>query len=329
MSDLLTSLANQAVSTLTGSTTTSSANGLQSAIRSALGDGARSTRFDAIFEFTNSSDFPSQSNTAVLVKSASFPGVEHQIIDLKYKGRTIPIRGQIKYSHNWECTFYLTENHQLKKGFEDWIEALDETIYYPSSTYLSSSVTTTRANHKSLSNYTKDIAIYQLDYNDTTQVAKYILHNAFPIQTSTVSVSMEGPGSVLEFTVNFAFSYFTLQNLTVNGSFVDEINNVTGSTDASSILSTLNSSITSAATLLTTSAVQDLLTGSSTTSTNFELMSSQMKTLISGQAINYVAGSLISDYSGTIISSVLSSVSSAVSSVVSSVTSTVSSWLSS
>ena len=84
-------------------------------IQTAIGDGARTTKYDVAFQFTNPSMFPSAQNVAVMVKTTSFPAKQHQTIDFKYAGRSIPIRGQIKYSNTWECTFYLPQDHSIKK----------------------------------------------------------------------------------------------------------------------------------------------------------------------------------------------------------------------
>ena len=103
---------------------------VQNLIQSALGDGARSTKFDVMFQFTNPNLFPNQRNVAVLVKSSNFPSKSCSTINVPYKGRAIPIRGQEKFSQTWECTFYLDENHKIKNAFEAWIDALDETVHY-------------------------------------------------------------------------------------------------------------------------------------------------------------------------------------------------------
>ena len=53
-------------------------------IHAAIGEGARSTKFDVAFQFTNPSMFPSAQNVAVMVKTTSFPSKYHQTIDFKY-----------------------------------------------------------------------------------------------------------------------------------------------------------------------------------------------------------------------------------------------------
>ena len=215
-----------------------------SLINAALGDGARSTKFDVAFQFSNPTMFPSAQNVAVMVKSTTFPSKQHQTIDFKYAGRSIPIRGQIKYSNTWECTFYLPQDHSIKKAFESWIDALDETVYFEESP--SANVSATRSLHNRRG-YTKDIAIYQLDFTGTQQVARYILHNVFPIEVQPVTVSSDGPGDIEELSVTFSYSHYELETMRGSaGNFVDNLANKISSelaTIGSNLLDKLGSEI--------------------------------------------------------------------------------------
>lgn len=207
-----------------------------SLINAALGDGARSTKFDVAFQFSNPTMFPSAQNVAVMVKSATFPSKQHQTIDFKYAGRSVPIRGQIKYSNTWECTFYLPQDHSIKKAFESWIDALDEKVYFEESP--SANVSSTRAIHNR-KGYTRDIAIYQLDFTGTQQVARYILHNVFPIEVQPVTVSSDGPGDIEELSVTFSYSHYELETMKGSaGNFADNLAN-----KISSELSTIGSNL--------------------------------------------------------------------------------------
>ena len=215
-------------------------------IQTAIGDGARTTKYDVAFQFTNPSMFPSAQNVAVMVKTTSFPAKQHQTIDFKYAGRSIPIRGQIKYSNTWECTFYLPQDHSIKKAFESWIDALDETVYFEDTP--SANVSRTRSLHNR-NGYTKDIAIYQLDFTGQNQVARYILHNVFPIEVQPVTVNSDGPGDIEELSVTFSFSHYELETLkSSSGAFVDNlVNKISSELSAvgSNLLNKLGSEISS------------------------------------------------------------------------------------
>lgn len=189
---------------------------VQNLIQKALGDGARASKYDVMVVMKHSSY--DGKNIAILAKSTNFPSRQHQIIDFHFKGRPIPIRGISKYPQTWECTFYLTEDHKLKNEFEIWMESLDEKENYVSDTYAKDK------RELNASGYTSEIKIFQQNFNDTDSTAEYTLHNVFPTEVSPVQISAENPGNVLEFSVTFAYSHYTLDVLdAARGSFVDRM----------------------------------------------------------------------------------------------------------
>lgn len=269
---------------------------IQNLVQDVLGDGARSTKYDVMLQFTNPDLFPDQRNVAVLIKNSNFPSKSHQTVDLKYKGRSIPVRGQVKYTHTWECTFYLNEDHSIKNAFEAWIEALDEKVNYPPVD--SNLVSSTKQKHANLEDYTKDICIYQQNFEDTSQTARYILHNVFPIEVSAVQVSAEGPGQLLEFTVTFSFSYFDLD--IVKGSAGNFINGVFGNlqsairSGANTILDALNSRLnTEINNFMSASGLSDLQStiDSALDGRFIEQSASEIANLIKGTNSSYSPGS--------------------------------------
>lgn len=212
---------------------------VQNMLQNALGDGARATKFEVFFQFTNPKTGISDDDLIALVKTTNFPGKSHTTIDFKYKGRSIPIKGQTKYSQTWECTFYLTEDHKLKYAFENWIEALDQKHnYYYDYELAAAGVDETQRLHSVTNNYTTTINLFQKSFDDKTQRAKYTLYNVFPIDVSPIQYSYESIGQIQEFTVTFAYSYFTMEVLKgKSGNFIDTLvgkfkNAVTGAFNA-------------------------------------------------------------------------------------------------
>lgn len=192
---------------------------IQNLLQSALGDVARASKWDVAFSFTNPDIFPSAKNVALMCKTTQFPARGMTNIDLKYKGRSIPVRGQVKYTQRWECTFYCDSANKLKKGFETWIEALDETVHY--SDNLGQDVLNTISIHSN-TGYIKDIAIYQESFDESQNSCKYILRNCYPLEVGPISLSAEGPGALEEFTVTFCYTHFDIEVLKGEaGNFVD------------------------------------------------------------------------------------------------------------
>lgn len=196
---------------------------VQNMLQKSIGDGARSTKFQILFEFTNPNSAPSANDMMTMAKTTSFPGKSHSIIDFKYKGRSIPLRGQTKYTQTWECTFYLTEDHKLKNAFENWMEALDEKHNYMDVTTVAG-VGEIQRIHSNKKNYTTTIVLYQRNFDDDQDTAVYHLHNVFPIEVSPIQYSYEQQGQIQEFTVTFAYSYFTMSvNKGRAGNFIDTL----------------------------------------------------------------------------------------------------------
>lgn len=177
---------------------------IQGMLQSALGDAARSTKFEAYLNFNTAALGPENTEVYLHVKTTQFPGKNYEPIDLRYKGRSIPIRGQVKYDNTWSCTFYLTEGHELKIAFEDWIESLDQTQNMSSN--LSSAV---RAGQAQSSNFASEFMIAQMDFTGESQTTVYNLHNILPKSVSAVPVDYSSVGTILEFTVEFSYSHYT------------------------------------------------------------------------------------------------------------------------
>lgn len=196
---------------------------VQNMLQKSIGDGARATKFQILFEFTNPSSGPSANDMVTMAKTTSFPGKSHSIIDFKYKGRSIPLRGQTKYTQTWECTFYLTEDHKLKNAFENWMEALDEKHNYMDVSTIAG-VSDTQRLHNTKRNYTTTIVLYQRNFDDDQDTAVYHLHNVFPIEVSPIQYGYDNQGQIQEFTVTFAYSYFTMNVMKGRaGNFIDSL----------------------------------------------------------------------------------------------------------
>lgn len=191
------------------------ANVIQTMMYEALGDGARSTKFECFIYLDTYTLGPKTISS--LVKSASFPSKSHEAIDLKYKGRNIPIRGQVKYEQTWSCSFYMEETHTLKKAFEDAIEALDTVHTYDD-------VTTSVAKQQSRNSlgYTNMLTIVQLDFDASQSTAVYTLYNVFPKSITPVESDYSEVGKIQEYTVEFSYSHFDIQVIKGSeGTYID------------------------------------------------------------------------------------------------------------
>jgi hypothetical protein len=184
---------------------------IQNMIQQTIGDGARSSKFDCIISIADLSNTKiADENIVFHVKTSQFPGKTNEVIDFKFKGRTIPLKGQVKYDNTWTCTFYLTEKHNLRTKFLNWIEALDGVNNMENN--LSAEVKNLQADFaKKDSSYTREMKITQKNFNGDTDVVEYTLHNVFPKSVSAVDVDYSAVGTILEYTVEFSYSHFTVK----------------------------------------------------------------------------------------------------------------------
>ena len=189
---------------------------VQNLLQQALGDGARSSKWDVAFSFSSPNIFPSAENVAIMCKSTTLPARGMSNIPIKIKGRTIPVRGQVKYSNSWECTFYSDPAHKLKHAFETWINACDEGLQYGDPDVDTQEAILEHAK----TGYVTEISVYQCDFDETYNACRYVLYGVFPIEVSPITLDSDA-GQVETFTVTFAYTYFDIDNIRgENGNFV-------------------------------------------------------------------------------------------------------------
>jgi hypothetical protein len=198
---------------------------IQNLLNEVLGDAARASKFELDIVLKAPGINMEPTHTSVMAKAASFPGKTHTTIDYKYKGRSIPIKGQTKYSQSWEVTFYLSQDHMLKNNLENWIEGLDQKHNYAFDEDVKDlyySKNKTQIDGKG-SNYTSSIFLYQTDFDNAKSTAQYELKNAFPIAVSDVQFNSESAGTISEFTCTFAYSHYIFTSIPVDddSNFID------------------------------------------------------------------------------------------------------------
>lgn len=193
---------------------------IQNILDNVVGDGARSSKFECLINF-QAPIFDAVQDIPFLVKTSQFPGKTQEVIDLKFKGRTIPVKGQVKYDNTWTCTFYLTQDHLLKTAFENWIEAIDQV--HNVSQELHNDIKTAQKVHVN-NGYTIDMKIAQADFHGDQTTAIYNLYNVFPKSVSGIDVDYSGTGQISEFTVEFSYTHYDVENEKIdNSTYVDKL----------------------------------------------------------------------------------------------------------
>lgn len=181
----------------------------QDLMRKYLGDGARNTRFDIKLNIPSeiSNSYNDSRALSIMCKSANLPNRTIQTQNIVFRGRSIPVPVSTKYSNTWTCTFYNDENHNMRKMFELWLDAVDSKSDYTSFT----------DEMKGLigNDYIKDeIKIEQYsnisnDLETSTPTAIWTLYGVYPTDVSSIELSSESE-SIQEFTVTFSYTYYEI-----------------------------------------------------------------------------------------------------------------------
>lgn len=181
----------------------------QNLMRKYLGDGARNTRFDIKLNIPSeiSNSYNDSRALSIMCKSANLPNRTIQTQNIVFRGRSIPVPVSTKYSNTWTCTFYNDENHNMRKMFELWLDAVDSKSDYTSFT----------DEMKGLigNDYIKDeIKIEQYsnisnDLETSTPTAVWTLYGVYPTDVSSIELSSESE-SIQEFTVTFSYTYYEI-----------------------------------------------------------------------------------------------------------------------
>ena len=193
---------------------------IQNMIHGVLNDGARKTKFDCIINFNSLGLFSNSRDIATLIKTSNFPGRTNDTIDFKFKGQSIPLKGQNKFDNTWSCTFYLTQDHKLRQAFEKWMESLEQVH----NKFKVTSDVRSAQGHNFANGYSTTAQIIQLDFDGSQQTAVYELYNVFPKSIQMIDADYSAVGALQEFQVEFSYSYYISKSSKgALGGFVDGI----------------------------------------------------------------------------------------------------------
>jgi len=205
-------------------------------LNTAGGDFARQTKFRAYFAIPDSlQGIVDEKNLDLLCKNFTIPMRKMELVDYKYRGKTVPIMGAVTFDHNISVTFILDDGHKIRRLFENWIVALDNT-----STADEGANDTVVAYKDEVPNpydRTSDIGIAPLNWQEDIELTKYVFSQAFPVSIGDIQYSTDSQSSVQELTVEFAFLFYKNEEADSDllSNITDGINNAIG--DAKSFLS--------------------------------------------------------------------------------------------
>jgi hypothetical protein len=173
------------------------------------GDLGRATKFSFLITipFTTTGS-PEQFD--ILCKNVNIPNVRNDSIEFKYKGHDIKIPGRTNYDQTLSATFYLDEFHDIRSSIDEWIRVLDGDVISGEAPFSERS-----------KNY-GTIQVRAQNFDESADNKMYTFYNVYPISVGGPEYNTEGVSSVQEITLEFAFSYFIVEDGTFNPSRIFE-----------------------------------------------------------------------------------------------------------
>ena len=161
--------------------------------------GARANLFDVtITGATVAGLTPSEFNFSC--KGAAIPAMAVGVIEVPYFGRTVKVPGN-KTFDNWTTTVTNDEGFEIRNAFEKWIAAMGTHKTNVSQIGGGTTGGTTSLYGKaSVSQYAKA---------GGTALQTYDFVNLFPVNMSEIALAWDSNDAIEEFTIEFAYDYWT------------------------------------------------------------------------------------------------------------------------
>lgn len=179
-------------------------------LEGALNQGARSTKWNVIIPDASGRN---DVTLSLLAKDITLPGLGVKTITMKYKGRDIPIAGQVKESGTFNITFLVDQEHKVRKYFEDWLLRFNARGYQ-SSFVDAAYESQLKASIGDEGNLYRNITIMQYPFDTdidpdtkTEPTAQYTLYGSFPTDIGEFSYSNDNE-SIFDLKVTFTCCYY-------------------------------------------------------------------------------------------------------------------------
>ena len=190
-----------------------------SQFKSALvGGGARPNLFEVEFtqgSFPNGVDFaPGAENFKFLCKAASLPASVNASIDVPFRGRIFKVAGD-RTVENWNITVINDEDFAIRVAFEEWMQVINRLENGLGSSnpqsYMGNANVYQLGKGTDITSLTKEnkSATYGLNDGNAAKLQTYQFQDIWPVNVSSIDLSMDNSDQIEEFTVEFAVQSFT------------------------------------------------------------------------------------------------------------------------
>ena len=132
-------------------------------------------------------------------KAAAIPPMAVGVVEVPYFGRVVKVPGN-KTFENWSVTIINDEGFNIRNGFEKWIASMGTHIGNVQST-ASTNLTSGLYGSGTVTHYGKE--------GTSKVLAIYNFVNIFPVSMSEIALGWDANDAIEEFTVEFAYDYWT------------------------------------------------------------------------------------------------------------------------
>jgi hypothetical protein len=183
------------------------------------GGGARPNLFEVNFPSFPSgveSQYPGQvwtdnvkKNFRFMCKAAQMPGSSVPAISVPFRGRTLKVAGDRTYE-DWTVTILNDESFDLRTAFEKWGNAIakldDGTGIAKPGEYMTNATVRQLGRGNILNNTDNNAG----KGDEMIKLRTYTFVDLFPTEISPIELSYDSADTIEEFTVTFAYQYYTI-----------------------------------------------------------------------------------------------------------------------
>ena len=132
-------------------------------------------------------------------KAANIPAMAVGVVEVPYFGRVVKVPGN-KTFDNWSVTIINDEGFAIRNGIEKWVASMGTHIGNVQSS-ASSTLDSGLYGNATVAQYGKT--------GETSILALYNFVNIFPVSVSEIALGWDSNDAIEEFTVEFAYDYWT------------------------------------------------------------------------------------------------------------------------
>lgn len=167
-------------------------------------DGQRPNLFEV--NMTDKGNFFKGKDLNFFAKATSIPGATIGQVVVPYFGREVKFAGNRTFAE-WTLTIINDETFSIRGQMENWMNAIN------------SHETNARTTGDGSSAYVADAYVSQYAKNGSTVTSEYTFKNVFPTDISEITLDWGDNDTVEEFTVTFAYDFWSRSATRQTGSF--------------------------------------------------------------------------------------------------------------